>query len=158
MRKAIPVRKRIGITLWYLATNMDFRSLGHLIGVSKSTVCITVKEVCAEIVNILLPIKYIKIPSGEVLKQVIRGFKHKLGFLQCAGAVDGTHIRIVAPRECPVDCYCRKGWYSIILQGVVNYQGHFTEVYVGWPWRVHDARVFVNSPINMPKPNKIHCS
>ena len=90
MRKAIPLNKRVGIALWYMATNMDFRSLGHLFGVSKSTVCHIIKEVCAAIRYVLLP-KYIKVPSGEALQHVMSGFKRRLGFPQCAGAVDGTH-------------------------------------------------------------------
>ena len=33
------------------------------------------------------------------------------------------------------------------MQGVVNHLGHFTNVYVGWPGQVHDARVFANSAL-----------
>ena len=33
-----------------------------------------------------------------------------------------------------------KGWHSIIMQGTVN---HIIDIYVGWPGRVHDARVFL---------------
>ena len=33
------------------------------------------------------------------------------------------------------------------MQGVVNHLGHFTDVYIGWPGRVHDARVFANSTL-----------
>ena len=73
------------------------------------------------------------------------GFEHKWGFPQCAGAVDGTHIPIVSPKECPADYFNRKGWHSVIMQGLVNHLGQFTNVYVGWPGRVHDARVLVNS-------------
>ena len=58
--------------------------------------------------------------------------------------VDGTHIPIVSPTECPADC---KGWHSILMQGMVNHVGHFTEIYIGWPGRVHDARIFVNSTL-----------
>ena len=61
---------------------------------SKPTVCVVTKEVCAAIVKILLP-KYIRIPTGDGLKVVIEGFKDKLGFPQCVGVVDGTHIPIV---------------------------------------------------------------
>ena len=32
--------------------------------------------------------------------------------------------------------------------GVVDHLGHFTDIYVGWPGRVHDARVFSNSGLN----------
>ena len=47
MRKAIPVEQRVALTLWFLSTNTDYRTIGHLFGVSKSTVCIVTKEVCA---------------------------------------------------------------------------------------------------------------
>ena len=45
--------------------------------------------------KILLP-KYIRIPTGDGLKVIIEGFKDKLGFPQCVGVVDGTHIPIVS--------------------------------------------------------------
>ena len=35
----------------------------------------------------------------------------------------------------------------MLMQGAVNHLGHFTNVYVGWPGRVHDARVFANSAL-----------
>ena len=95
MRKAIPVEQRIALTLWFLSTNADNRTIGHLFGVSKATICVVTKQVCSAIVEILLP-KYIQFPSGDGLTQVVDGFKHKLGFSQCAGAVDGTHIPIVS--------------------------------------------------------------
>ena len=63
------------------------------------------------------------------------------------GAVDGTHIPIVSPKECPADYYNRKGWHSIILQSTVDHAGRFMDVYVGWTGRVHDARVFSNSTL-----------
>ena len=33
------------------------------------------------------------------------------------------------------------------MQAVVDHDGYFTDVYVGWPGRVHDARVLSNSDI-----------
>ncbi len=47
----------------------------------------------------------------------------------------------------PADYYNRKGWHSIILQGTVDNVGKFTNINIGWPGRVHDARVFVNSSL-----------
>ena len=29
----------------------------------------------------------------------------------------------------------------------MDHQGIFTDIYIGWPWRVHDARVFSNSDL-----------
>ena len=54
-------------------------------------------EVCAVIVKILLP-KCIQVPREEWL----RDFKMNLDF-QFAGVVDGTHILIMFPMECPAD-------------------------------------------------------
>ena len=108
MRKAVPVEQRVALTLWFLSTNADYCTIGHLFGVSKSTVCIITKEVCATIVDKLLP-KYIGIPGDEGLREVVDGFKSKLGFPQCAGAVDGTHIPIMSPEDFPADYYNRKG-------------------------------------------------
>ena len=94
MRKAIPVEQRVALTLWYLATNANYHTIGHLFGVSKE--CMVTKEVCATIVKVMLP-KYIRVSAGDELKKVVEGFKEGLGFPQCAGIVDGTHIPIVSP-------------------------------------------------------------
>ena len=68
MRKSIPVEQRVALTLWFLATNADYRTIGHLFGVSKPTVCVVTKEVCAAIVKSLLP-KYIRVLPVMALKQ-----------------------------------------------------------------------------------------
>ncbi|KAI2645889.1 Protein ANTAGONIST OF LIKE HETEROCHROMATIN PROTEIN 1 [Labeo rohita] len=73
----------------------------------------------------------------------------------CVGAIDGTHIPIISPRENPADYHNRKGWHSIILQGIADHKMlliticciSFTDVYVGWPGRTHDARVLADSDI-----------
>ena len=62
MRKSISAEKRLAITLYYLATNSDFRTVGHLFSVSKSSVCLIVQEVCATIVDVLLP-KHLSFPD-----------------------------------------------------------------------------------------------
>ena len=61
------------------------------------------------------------------------------------GAVDRTHIPIVAPSDCPTDYYNRKGYHSIIMQATADYRYCFTDIYIGWPGQVHDACVFSNS-------------
>ena len=34
-----------------------------------------------------------------------------------------------------------KGWYSVILQAIVDHQYLLEDIYIGWPVSVHDARV-----------------
>ena len=43
------------------------------------------------------------------------------------------------------DYYNRKGWYSVLVQAVVDYRYCFLDIYAGWPGSVHDARVLVHS-------------
>ena len=92
----------------------------------------------------LMP-RYVTIPTGSSLREVVEGFKTRWGFPQVAGATDGSHIPIVRPPESATDYYNRKCFYSIIIQGVVDYQGQFIDAYIGWPGKLHDARVFSNS-------------
>ena len=54
MRKAVPTDMRIALMLWCLVTRADYHTIGHLFGVSKSTVCLVSKDVCSAIVNCLL--------------------------------------------------------------------------------------------------------
>ena len=36
---------------------------------------------------------------------------------------------------------------AFIMQGMVDHLYRFTDIYIGWPGRVHDARVFGNSTL-----------
>ena len=63
------------------------------------------------------------------------------------GALDGCHISVVSPAMNRTDYYNKKGWYSVILQGVVDHSYRFIDINVGWPGNVHDARVFAQSSI-----------
>ena len=59
----------------------DYRTIGHLFGISKPAMCIIVKDVCSAIVKVLLP-RYFKVPTGDSLKEVLHSFEHKWGFPQ----------------------------------------------------------------------------
>lgn len=145
MRKAVSVEKRDAITLWKLATSIEYRTLSALFGIGRSTVGVVVIETC-EALTLLLP-EYVKIPKDDGLKDIVTGFNDCWGFPQAVGAIDGSHIPILKPQESASDYYNRKGYYSIIVQALVDFRGLFLDVYIGWPGKVHDARVFINSSL-----------
>ena len=146
MRRSISVEKRVAITLWCLATQVEYRTIAHLFGVARSTVCEIVHETCSAIVTRLMD-TYIRFPTGDQLDSVVDGFLTKWGVPNCVGAIDGSHIPIAAPINNHTDYYNRKGHYSMVLQGLVDAKYCFLDVCIGWPGSVHDARVFVHSPL-----------
>ena len=146
MRRAISVERRVGITLWFLATPSEYRTIAHLFGVARSTACEIVHETCTAIVDCLLK-QYIQFPSGARLDEVVDGFLNKWGVPMCVGAIDGSHIPVCGMAMNHTDYYNRKGWYSVILQGIVDHSYRFIDINVGWPGSVHDARVFGHSAL-----------
>ncbi|XP_078581876.1 uncharacterized protein LOC144865182 [Branchiostoma floridae x Branchiostoma japonicum] len=151
MRDAISVQKRLAIGLYWLASGDLMRSVADLFGVSVSSACNIIHEVHNAINEVLFR-RYLTFPTGQKLRETIHGFMEKWQFPQCAGAVDGSHIPINAPTKDPTDFFNRKGYHSVILQGVVDhlyrfiFVQRFTDICVGRPGSVHDARVLRDSP------------
>ena len=56
MRRSVSTERRVAITLWVLATPAEYRSVAHLFGLARCTVCVIVNETCRAIVRKLLPI------------------------------------------------------------------------------------------------------
>lgn len=128
-RQAAPVKVRMAICVWTLATNQEFRSLA-VFGVGLSTCC-TITQEAVTAVNIVMKPQYIKHPSLAKFRQIVKGFRNRWRFPQVAGAIDGTHITIRAPPDDSSCYYNRKGDYSIILQGVVDHRMRFWNINVG---------------------------
>lgn len=63
------------------------------------------------------------------------------------GCIDGSHIRIPAPKDHPNSYYNRKKYHSVLLQGVCDNRKLFTDVYVGEPGSMHDSRMYSKSPL-----------
>ncbi|XP_073689375.1 uncharacterized protein [Garra rufa] len=139
-RKCVPLKERVAIALWKLATGSEYRTVGHLFGVSITTVCRCVQEFTAAAETLLVP-EQIRFPDQEKFEEMAAYIENRWGLPQCVGAIDGSHIPILAPQEYHCDYFNRKGWHSIILQGVVDGKGLFWNVFAGLPGSLHDARV-----------------
>ena len=145
-REAVPVSKRVAVCFWRLAGNSEYRTVSHLFGIGCSTACTVTNQVCRAIVQHLLK-QYIRLPCRNRLMAVIQKFEQQQGIPQVGGAIDGTHIPIKAPSDHPDEYYNRKSFHSVILQAVVDSFMYFTDICVGWPGRVHDARVLSKSAL-----------
>ena len=140
-------KSTVAITLWRLATNVEYCTIGHLFGISRSSVCVIVLSVIRTICKTLKS-KFICFPNGPELDSVLRGDEQKWVFPQCGGAIDGSHIPIIAPKFDHISYITtEKGFSSKVLQATVDNRYCFTDVMVGWPGSVHDARVLSNSSL-----------
>ncbi|CAM5131383.1 unnamed protein product [Natator depressus] len=140
MKAALTVEKRVAIALWKLATPDSDQSVGNQFGVGKSTVGAAVMQVANAIKDLLIS-RVVTLGNVHV---TVDGFA-AMGFPNCGGAIDGTHIPILAPEHQAGEYINHKGYFSIVLQALVDHKRHCTNINVGWPGKVHDARIFRKS-------------
>ncbi|CAM5077364.1 unnamed protein product [Eretmochelys imbricata] len=140
MRAALTVEKRVAIALWKLATPDSYLSVGNQFGVGKSTVGAAVMQVAHAIKDLLIS-RVVTLGNVQV---VVDGFA-AMGFPNCGGAIDGTHIPILAQEHQAGKYVNCKGYSSIVLQALVDHKERFTNINVGWPGKLHEACIFRNS-------------
>jgi len=104
MRAPVSVEQRVAVTVWKLATTVEYRTLSALFGLGRSTIGEIVTETCGAIAKHLLS-RFIKVPNGSQLRDIVDGFESMWGFPQAAGA---------KPKESTADYYNRKGWFCHI--------------------------------------------
>ncbi|PRQ27997.1 putative harbinger transposase-derived nuclease domain-containing protein [Rosa chinensis] len=154
LRNAIPVRQRVAVCLWRLATGDPLRLVSKRFGLGISTCHKLVLEVCSAIRTVLMP-KYLNWPEDGVLRKVKEEFESFSGIPNVVGSMYTTHIPIIAPKI-SVAAYFNKRHternqktsYSITVQGVVNPKGVFTDVCIGWPGSMPDDQVLEKSALH----------
>ncbi|XP_034945557.1 putative nuclease HARBI1 [Chelonus insularis] len=134
------------MTVWYLANIETFREISNLFDFAPSDSHRVL--LCSLDFLISLSEEYIRWPETAADKiEVSRKFSDLQNITQIIGAIDGCHVRIRRPVHHQEDYYNRKRYHSIILQAVANSDKVFTDVYIGEPGSMHDARVFRRSPL-----------
>lgn len=97
MRDAVPVGKRVAVSLWRLATGECYRSRGLMIGLAKPTVVMCYHDFVEAICR--LQDDFIKFPSTRAeIGRKIEGFSEKSKFPNVVEAIDGSHIPTRAPK------------------------------------------------------------
>jgi hypothetical protein len=152
LRAAIPVRQRVAVCVWRLATGEPLRLVSKRFGLGISTCHKLVLEGCAAIKAVLMP-RAVQWPAD--LDAVAARFQAKSGIPNVVGAVYTTHIPIIAPKANVAAYYNRrhternqKTSYSITVQGVVDDAGAFTDVCIGWPGSMSDSDVLERSALH----------
>ena len=142
---AITPEKKLLVTLWFISHQDTIHRMSDRFNITDSS-----NLRCRnQVFSVMLPKKEVHfLPHDENVKNTIIGdFYTASNFPNVLGVIDGTHIRIVAPREHPQVYVNRKKFHSIILQGICAHNLQFLHVVAGWPGSVHDARVLRNSDV-----------
>ena len=144
-RIPVELRKQLLITLWYMSNQSFIRDISDRFDVTKSSV----KRITTRIIKSLscLSNEFIKWPTGDYKDLVMDAFAKMKGIKGVIGLIDGTHIEIPKRSIDTLAYINRKGYSSIIMQGICDHRLKFTNINVGFPGSVHDARVLRRSKI-----------
>lgn len=153
LRSAIPVRQRVAVCIWRLATGEPLRLVSKKFGLGISTCHKLVLEVCSAIKTVLMP-KFLQWPDEDSLKKTKEEFESVSSIPNVVGSMYTTHVPIIAPKI-SVAAYFNKRHternqktsYSITLQGVVDPRRVFTDVCIGWPGSMPDDQVLEKSAL-----------
>ena len=145
-RHPIPTDKRLAITLHFLAQGLSFAQLALMYGVGKSTAVAVVHDTVKHLRAHLVP-DSIQFPKGRELEQVLVDFENLRGggLPLCAGAVDGTFMKVRKPCVYGDSYWCYKHYTGILIPACVDARGVFTYVNAGSPGSRGDAAVFNTS-------------
>ncbi|XP_051167759.1 putative nuclease HARBI1 [Leptopilina boulardi] len=142
----VPIEKQLCIAMWYFANLEVYRSIADRFGVSQNTAWRCTIRI-AKVLN-RRSAEFIRWPQGQEIIKNQQEFFEIADFPDIIGAVDGCHIRINAPSENPESYVNRKGFHSLLLQGICDARMRFIDIYTGICGSVHDARVWTMSDIS----------
>lgn len=151
LRQAIPVRQRVAVCIWRLATGEPLREVSKRFGLGISTCHKLVLEVCTAIRGVLMP-KFVQWPNDNKMDEIKQEYQMLSGMPNVGGSIYTTHVPIIAPKV-SVAAYFNKRHternqktsYSVTVQGVVDPKGVFTDVCIGWPGSMSDDKVLEKS-------------
>ncbi|XP_041368451.1 putative nuclease HARBI1 [Gigantopelta aegis] len=135
--------------LWYMSNVNSFREMSDKFNVGQGSAHQIITKILMSIHH--LSHRYIKWPDEHEKIHNTRQFFRTSGQENIIGAVDGCHFAIIRPAKSGISYLNRKGYYSVLLQGVCDWKGKSVSVFIGPPGRVHDARMLRKSDLYAEK-------
>ncbi|XP_064472388.1 uncharacterized protein LOC135386404 [Ornithodoros turicata] len=142
----ISVEERLVVTLRFLATGNSYASLAAEFRLGHTTVSDIVKQMLPLLWKVLQPL-HMKPPTAEGFREIAHNFYRKWGFPNCAGAIDGKHIRILSPKWSGTMFFNYKSYFSIVLQAVSDAEYRFIFIEVGSYGKESDGGIFRTSAL-----------
>ena len=147
-RDPIDPEARLAVCMRYIALGDGIRSIAQQFRIGKSTAREIIRETCQVIFNVLKS-RYMNTPNNRnEWLNISTEFQRKWNFPHCIGAVDGKHIRIAQPPNSGSFFFNYKGYYSVVLLGIVDASYCFRYVDVGSEGRASDGGIYHQSTFN----------
>ncbi|KAK4326393.1 hypothetical protein Pmani_003109 [Petrolisthes manimaculis] len=141
--KAIPAELKVITCLRYLATGKMQLCSGDDYGISQQTAGRIINQTLDALAAPAFLVRCIKFPTTQAeIQQKQAEFRGIANFPGVVGVIDGSHIRIVAPKEYEAEYVNRKNYHSINIQLVFDAQYRILDVVAQWPGSVHDSRIW----------------
>lgn len=145
-----PIEIEIMIFLYWLASGCSYRIVGVSFQMHRSTICRILHKYLKLFSRNLS--KFVILPKEDELERIGTGFcklANNMCFEKAVGALDGCHVKIAKVPECQKSSYFsgHKGFCSSNFQALVDHEGTFINVFIGYPGSVHDTRILRNSPL-----------
>ncbi|VDL82220.1 unnamed protein product [Nippostrongylus brasiliensis] len=137
--------QKLGIFLETIGSSSLQRTTAITLGCSQSTVSRVIEEVS----NVFWTrrTEFISWPTDEERAAMSRRFFSACRIPKVVGAIDGTHVKIIAPRESEDSYVNRKGYHSINVGAIADLDLKFLWISVAYPGSAHDSRVFRSSAL-----------
>jgi len=146
IREPVAPEKRVAIALYKICSCSEYRTVGNLFGVHKSTVKKFLYLFGDAVKKKMFP-SLIFMPKTEEAFQLAATTQTKTKIPMAIGFIDGSHIPILPPEKGRRDFINRKQHASIVLQGVVDVNLKFRNVSCLVPGSAHDATVLKASSL-----------
>ena len=146
-RKALDPGLKLAMTLRHLASGDRYASMKFNFRVAHNTMSVCVREVCRAIVEEYKQ-ECIQCPTTEgEWRTIAEAFERRWNVPHACGALDGKHIAIRRPRNSGSQYFNYKGFFSIVLLGVVDADYKFLWVDIGGYGHMSDAQIFNDSEL-----------
>ena len=140
-RKSLEPGLKLAITLRFLASGDSYRSLKFNFRVSHNAISAFIPEVCGAILDEYYNAATLP-KSEDEWKETAKMFWNRWNLPHCLGAIDGKHIAMKQPAHSGTLYHNYKGFFSMILLGLVDADYRFTWVVVGANGSTSDCAVF----------------
>ena len=145
MRLPIDPEIKIAITWRFLATGESYESLMYQFWVHSSIISKFIPVVCNKIHETFKG-RFQRLPDTTEEWEIIDYETRRLWqYPNCIVATDGKHIAIIHPSNSGSEFYNYKGFFSIVLLAIVDYDYKFVFTDVGCQGRISDGGVYRNS-------------